>query len=70
MPMYVCVVQERNGMLILSLTSNFIGNEPDFDLELEILVDTMGLNMDVDTTNNVQMLPFTVESESGISVEL
>ena len=60
-------LQGEEGMLILALTSDFIGNENDFTMNMRILV---GGSEESDQTNNNQSLQFIVDSQSGISVEL
>lgn len=56
--------------LTLFVTSTFIGDEENFDLNVEILVNTEGDNMDNVTSNNEQSIQFTVDSEADLGINL
>lgn len=57
-------------VLTLFRTNTFIGNEDDFTVSVEILVDTEDDNRDRNTTNNMQTIPFIVDSQANLGINL
>lgn len=51
-------------------STGFIGNEEDFFITLNIVVDTSNNNTDTNKTNNEVRVPFSVGSVSNIDVDM
>lgn len=54
-------------MTLSVISDSFVGNEPNFTVSLQLTVNTDDGNMDDNTTNNMQEIGFSVESEADIS---
>ena len=55
---------------MLFLSSAIVGNEPPFNITVEIDLNTMGLNEDQDLTNNVQSIEFVLDSVADIGMDM
>lgn len=57
-------------MTLITNGSAFIGNEDDFNVVFAIVIDTTGGNSDLNATNNQAVIPFSLESEANINIDM
>lgn len=55
-------------MTVIVQRDGFVGNEDDFTVTVRIVSDTSNNSTDVNSSNNLVLVPFSVESESNINV--
>ena len=57
--------------LVLVVDPNsFVGNESNFTVGLEVIVDTSNRNRDVNEANNQQTIVFSLDSQANIGVTM
>ena len=62
-------MQSRTVLLKMVVDKNgFVGNEEDFSLNLDLLIDLSGNNTDEDLSNNKISIPLALRSEEDINV--
>ena len=65
------LLQTLMASLVLVVDPNsFVGNESNFTVGLEVIVDTSNRNRDVNEANNQQTIVFSLDSQANIGVTM